>query len=312
MTQQQFEASIQVTVNYFHVLGKPLTEVEMYQYLFGENAKNLTFFEFIRLFKESPWVQKNLHLKRGVYFQSGEEGKVETRHNRVRVSIGRFKKVKKFLWLLHSAPFVDSLFLAGSVPISNSKSTSDIDFFLVTRSDRIWIGRLWITLLTHMFKVRRHGNKDANRFCLNHYVTDENLYRDDHDVYSAELYSDYFPLRYKDPLFKGFQKANSWARKWFPHIPERDHRFLRYKRQSPLKKFGEMVLTGSFGNAVERALGKIQSQKIMSNPKTVLESSRVFISDFELEFHPVPNGLTYGDKLNQRLHFDPVMLTETT
>jgi hypothetical protein len=312
MNQQEFDNSIQVTVNYFDVLGKPLTEVELYQYLFGAKARGVSFLEFTRLFKESTWVQKNLSLQRGIFVLKTEEKKVETRHNRVRVSIGRFKKVKRYLWLLHSAPFVDSLFLAGSVPISNSKDSSDIDFFLVTQSDRIWIGRLWITLLTHIFRVRRHGNKDANRFCLNHYVTDENLYRDDHDVYSAELYSDYFPLKYKDPLFKDFQKSNTWTRAWFPHIPQRDHRLLRYQGKAPLKTLGETLLGGSFGNQLEKLLGRIQSQKIMSNPKTVLEKSRVFISDYELEFHPVPNGLTYGDKLNQRLSFDPLHLTETT
>ena len=312
MTQKEFDKSIQVTVQYFHVLGKPLTEVEMYQYLFGEKAKELTFFEFTRLLRESPWVQKSLILQRGVYVHIDEQNKVLTRHNRIRVSIGRFKKVKRYLWLLHSAPFVDSLFLAGSVPISNSKSSSDIDFFLVTRNDRIWIGRIWITLLTHLFKVRRHGEKDANRFCLNHYVTDENLYRDDHDVYSAELYSDYFPLKYKDPIFNEFQKANSWTKNWFPNIPQRDHRFFRYTRQSKFKKLGEILLSGPFGNRVEDLLGKAQSKKIMSNPKTILESSRVCVSDYELEFHPIPNGLTYGDKLNQRLSFNPEILTERT
>lgn len=310
MTQKEFENAIQVTVNYFHVLGKPLTEVEMYQYLFGSKAKGVSFLEYTRLLKESTWVQKKLCMKRGVYVLKSESEKVETRHNRVRISIGRFKKVRKYLWLLHSAPFVDSLFLAGSVPISNSKDTSDIDFFLVTRSDRIWIGRLWITLLTHLFKVRRHGKKDANRFCLNHYVTEENLYRDDHDVYSAELYSDYFPLRHKDPLFNDFQKANSWTKDWFPHIPKRDHRLLRYQGTSFLKNLGEAVLGGRLGNHLEQALGRLQSRKIMSNPKTVLEKSRVVVSDYELEFHPIPNGLTYGDKLNQRLSFDPIHLTE--
>lgn len=312
MNQQEFDNSIQVTVNYFHVLGKPLTEVEMYQYLFGSEAKKVTFFQFTNFLKESNWAQKHLTLQRGVYVLKSETEKVETRHNRIRISVQRFKKVRKYLWLLHSAPYVDSIFLAGSVPISNSKNTSDIDFFLVTRSDRIWIGRLWITLLTHIFKVRRHGKKDANRFCLNHYVTDDNLYRDDHDVYSAELYSDYFPLKYKDPLFKSFQKANSWTKDWFPHIPERDHQFFRYQKSSFLKKAGETILGGVVGNKVERILGALQSQKIKSNPKTVLQSSRVVVSDFELEFHPIPNGLTYGDKLNQRLSFDPVRLTESS
>lgn len=303
MNQKEFDTAIQVTTHYFHVLGKPLTEIEIYQYLFGEKAGKVSFSKFMLLFKESAWVQKNLIKKRGIFVLKSEDHLVATRHERMRVSIGRFKKVKRYLWLLHSAPFVESMFLAGSVPISNSKNTSDIDFFLVTRPERIWVGRFWITIMTHVFGVRRHGKKDANRFCLNHYVTEENLYRDDHDVYSAELYSDYFPLRERDQIFDEFQKANQWTKKWFPNIPNRHHQFFEKGNKTWFKSVLERFFTGFIGNSIERVLGAVQSKKIMSNPKTVLERSRVVVSEYELEFHPIPNGLTYGDKLQTRLPF---------
>jgi hypothetical protein len=310
MTQKEFDTSIQVTVHYFHVLGKPLTEVEMFHYLFGTQAKQMSFFQFTQLFKESKWVQKHLCLRRGIYVLKSDAEKVDIRHSRMRISIQRFKKVKKYLWLLHTAPFVESLFLAGSLPISNSKNSSDIDFFLVTKKDRIWLARLWITLLTHLFRVRRHGKKDANRFCLNHYVTEENLYRDDHDMYSAQLYSDYIPIRTNDVHFQAFHASNQWLKNWFPNIPPRAHGLFQYSERRKLKIFIENILSGKLGDMLEYTLGVLQSRKIMSNPKTVLAGSRVVISEFELEFHPIPNGLTYGEQIAQRVTFDPTKLVK--
>ncbi|MFB6225014.1 MAG: hypothetical protein ABEI13_00980, partial [Candidatus Paceibacteria bacterium] len=239
--------------------------------------------------------------KYGLFFLRGRDELVYTRHTRTRVSGQRFRRVRRFQKLLRSAPFVRSLFLAGSGTISNSKETSDIDFFVVTAENRIWTARFFLTLMTHIRGIRRHGDKEANRMCLNHYVSETNLTRTDHDVYAAHLYGTLIPLTPDDAYLQAFHEQNQWIKTYYPHIIVQSHQMLTDTSKPRLKQLCETLINRSIGDMLEHGLRRLQQAKIQTNPPEAPDRARVDVSDLELEFHPQPHGPRISHQLQERV-----------
>jgi hypothetical protein len=298
------ETNILATIEYFDLLDKPLTAAEVYFWLlsYDGDTSRVSFYEVKRALEDDDRLAEYIDRKHGVFFLQGREHLVEVRQARTRISGQRFRRVRRFARLLQSAPFVKSLFLAGSVSISNSKDSSDIDFFVVTSRHRIWTARFFLTLLTHVRGIRRHGSKEANRMCLNHYVSEENLHRADQDVYAAHLYGTLIPLTSEDATLEEFHQANTWITRFYPHLKRQDHQFFRETKPQPIRRWGERWFSGPVGDAFEHALGSLQQAKIQQNPPSRPEKARVGVSDLELEFHPLPHGPRISQQLEERLH----------
>jgi len=63
--------------------------------------------------------------------------------------------------------------------MQNSTTSSDIDFLVITKTGRLWSTRLFLTLYTEFFRLRRHPNSSSHAIsgllCLNLYLTPTSL-----------------------------------------------------------------------------------------------------------------------------------------
>lgn len=235
----------------------------------------------------------------GVIFRDGVYGFEENfsklwqrRQEVIRESSKRYRKARRWGRVLTSIPFIRGVFLAGSLTLStgNAKKTSDIDVFIVTKAQRIWLARFLLTVVTHIFRIRRRGEYDVNLFCLNHYVTEDNLYRDDHDLYAAHLYGSFIAVgKESQQTLEEFWRENSWIQEFFSQLPKRKVPFLQVNSFTG-KSFVEMLLEGTgLARLSNYLLGHWQRRKILANPLSQAVQARIKAKDDELEFHPVPN-----------------------
>jgi len=218
--------------------------------------------------------------KEGFYFLQGREELVKRRLQNHYYASLRLKRVKKYLPFVRHLPFIASVSLGGSEAISNSKKGSDIDLLIITKSNRMWLGRLAITLYTQVLGMRRHGDLVADRFCLNHYISAPKLLDSDHNLYTTIEYISQIPI-YGGEVFYEFLKNN------LPWFKEYLHQPLFELKQtppaSPTKKFLEKLLANPAGDWLEKIAGKYQLGRIRIQEYIIVEQD-------ELSFHPDSKG----------------------
>lgn len=178
-----------------------------------------------------------------------------------KISAKKINKAKKISRLLKTVPYIKSIAISGSVSMSGPKPKSDIDLFIITKKNRIWLTRIITVFLTHIIGQRRYKNKLNDRICLNLYVADENTVFPIQNIASANMIAKMLPLYNKD-VFYGFLSANKdWLSKYISNF-ENNFIFLK-KRNKPNTQKESKIIT-----FVENLIGKILSKRIYRNTPT--------------------------------------------
>lgn len=271
-----FEETIIKTLKYFDVQDHPLTLMGLWGLLLraeGDPAQGYSVSEVQAALEK---MSDRVEVFNGFYFLRGRKEIAEKRWLNNYYSTPRLRKAVKYGRFLRHIPFVSGVALSGSEALNNSKEGSDIDLLVLTEKNRIWLARLFITFYFQILGVRRHGNLVQNRFCLNHYVEKNKKISNDQNLYTAIEYISLIPLFGADEIYK-FQSENlAWIKNYLlqPSI-------TKYKTapSSVFKKSLEWTLSGSVGNLLEKALGKIQMNKIKTEDYITVEKD-------ELSFHP--------------------------
>lgn len=114
-------------------------------------------------------------------------------------------------WILFK-PFVKFIGVSGSVASGFAKDGDDIDLFIVTKNDTVWIYRLYI-YIKNLFKkrVRAKGRSDVkNKLCIN-FLTEQRALLFENDIFNLN------ELLFLKPIYnEEFQKViflnNSWLK----------------------------------------------------------------------------------------------------
>jgi len=124
----------------------------------------------------------------------------------------KMKTAKRFSRLVFSFPFVRAVMLSGSISKSYMDENSDIDYFIVTEANRLWIVRTALAIFRRVFLFNSHKN-----LCTNYFIDNQNLEIRDKNIFTA------IELRTTVPMFgqttiEKFQSANHWAFSYLPNI----------------------------------------------------------------------------------------------
>ncbi len=79
-----------------------------------------------------------------------------------------------------SFPFVRAVLLSGSLSKNYYDAGSDVDYFIITAPNRLWICR---TLLILRYKLLPEARKKY--WCTNYFVSSDNLVIPDHNAFTA-------------------------------------------------------------------------------------------------------------------------------
>lgn len=267
------------TLQYFDIQDHPLTLLEIKKYLLAEDSGRQAALSSILNCLDNELAGK-VQNKYGFYFLHGRESVAENRWQNNFYSVLRLKKAKRILPLARFVPFIAAVALTGSEARGNSKQGSDIDLLVLTEVNRIWLGRLFLTAFFQALGMRRHGNKIADRFCLNHYVRAGKVLDADKNIYTAVEYVSLIPFYGGDSVYDFQQKNIFWIKNYLAEP-------LVMKIETPEKsRFAGMVerlFANPAGDWLENAAGKYQKSRIKAQQNIVIEND-------ELSFHPGSKG----------------------
>lgn len=91
------------------------------------------------------------------------------------------KKILKFV------PFLKQVGVCNSITMGVAGDGSDIDLFVVSKPNRVYLVRFWMVLLFHILGKRRYGDKIEGRFCLSFFVDENHI-----DMSDIMIEDDYY------------------------------------------------------------------------------------------------------------------------
>lgn len=236
------ETAVQEALAYFAVFSYPLTGEEVFAFCteacatreeVAEALKNLTaqglafqFGNFFYLKNDSAVADRRLECNR----RATEMLPLARRMARL---IGRF-------------PFVRGVFVSGSLSKHCMKRDSDVDFFIVTEPNRLWVARTLLVLFKKIFLF--NSNK---YFCVNYFVDTQHLEIEEKNRFTATETVTLLPM-WGSEWYTDFCRANAWAWAQFPHFQNRPTANVPASTRGVLKKIAEIMWAGNCGNWLDK------------------------------------------------------------
>lgn len=207
---------------YFDLFDYPLTSFEAWKWQWCEGVPALSFSE-VELVLARLSDERRVERDGAFWFLPGRFDIIETRQQRSRLSIAKFKIAKRFARLFAYVPGIEGVAACNSLGYRNASERSDLDFFIITSPGSIWFARLFTVLLATMLGRRPSAEHSANTLCLSFFVSRDALdltsVKESTDPYLAYWVHTLTPLVGRGSVWQDFARANDWTRALLPHVP---------------------------------------------------------------------------------------------
>lgn len=225
------EKAIVKTLVYADLFDFPMKAWEIHKWLINKKVGLRDVEEGLNRLSTKEKVKS----KKGYYFLSGakKRGSKETHFlgQRRRLVGQRLKKEDVSRWYLKQASFIAALFriipwvklvgVSGSVSMENAKKVDDIDFFIITQKNRLWISRILLLLILELSDKRRKRGEDlkkvSGKVCINLIVDEDSLGISKKDIYSAHEILQMRVLWQRDGIYQKYLEENEWVFKYLPN-----------------------------------------------------------------------------------------------
>ncbi len=288
--------SIIKVLEYFQIFQYPLKKEEIERFLDCEPDQDLQ-----GALDELIAEQKIFAL--GAYYAVVPDSSIVPRReegNRIAV-----KKMKKASWmakLISKFPFVRGVMVSGSLSKGYMEEDSDVDYFIVTKTGRLWVSR---TLLILFKKIVLLNSRKY--FCVNYFVDEEHLDIEEKNLFTATELVTLLPL-YGKQQYDDLVANNQWAWEYYPQHPVQDKSQMFENRMSPLKSLAEFLMSGTFGCKLDAycmkktvAFWKRKFPEMEHKTFDLTLKSRPYVS----KHHPQNFQQKVLDRLEERMnHYD--------
>lgn len=206
------------------------------------------------------------------------------------------KVAKRMSKIIYWFPFVRGVFISGSLSKGSVPKDADIDYFIITKKNRLWIARTTLVMFKRLFLL---GSKKY--FCVNYFVDEDNLEIPDKNIFTATEVSTVIPLQGRLYCEK-FMVENSWYLDFYPNVnlPE-----SKATHPDFLKKVSQTILEAFFFNEIAEKLDKSFMKKTYSR-WTNMYGNKYSDEEFELAFRSKRGTSKNHDKNYQKRVLDAV------
>lgn len=135
----------------------------------------------------------------------------ERRRNGNERAVLEMKNAGKAAKILSRFPYVQGLAISGSLSKNFSSEKTDIDFFIITKANRLWVARTFM----HLYKKFTFLTGKQKWFCMNYYIDEAKLEIEEKNIYTAIEISTLLPMQGKTTL-NAFMFTNNWIKNYFP------------------------------------------------------------------------------------------------
>ena len=230
------------TLLYFEVFKYPLTKQELYSYsLFSKKEVDAALQNLI--------AENLVKKEKGFYTISLTKEQI---NKRIEGNIRAEKmmlKAKNMSRFIGNFPFVRAVFVSGSLSKGYFEKDDDIDYFIITKNNRLWSARTFLVVFKKIFLL------DSKKyFCINYFMSEENLIIAEKNRFTATECVTLKPM-FGSNTFQKLIENNTWILDYFPNFKVKtDGEKIK---KSFFKYLFERILSGRIGDFLERNFMKI-------------------------------------------------------
>jgi len=191
-------------------------------------------------------LKKNIVYKKNDYFLLNPDNiRINKRVEGNKRAKKKMKIAKRFSKIISFFPYVRAVFLSGSISKGFMDKKADIDYFIITKKNRLWIARFLLVLFKKIFLLNSY-----KFFCINYFISEDNLEIEEKNIYTATELVTLIPT-YGSNLYNEFYKANDWLKTYYPNYPKRDIINVSHSKMRLTHKIIEPFLNNNFGEKLD-------------------------------------------------------------
>jgi len=237
-------SSILKVIAYFDLFSYPLAIQDICWFLDVEARQENVQEEVEAL------VRENRLFRVGPFFSLQDDPALAVRRLRGEVRADELLSIaNRGARILYQFPYVRGVCISGSLSKRCADEKADIDYFIITRANRLWIART----LMHLFKKLTYLRGRQHRYCMNYFVDEEAMEIKEKNIFTAVELITLMPVCGNGGLVKFFQ-ANNWTSEYLPHYHDRPKEAEGTPSSSLLKRVLEKLLDHRLGDRLENYL----------------------------------------------------------
>ena len=236
--------SIIKTLAYYDIFSYPLTREEIFE---CSNTNGII--------KETVFAEIFSLVSRGIVYSKNEFYYINHNHQIVprriegnKRAIKKMKIARFFSIFISHFPFVRGVFLSGSISKGYLDEKADIDYFIITAPNRLWIARILLVFFKKLFLLNSY-----KFFCINYFITTNTLEIEEKNIYTAIELATLIPT-YGSDIYDALYNSNQWIKQYVPNYPKRDVSNVPQSKRKIFQRIIEAILNNRLGDYIDNKI----------------------------------------------------------
>ena len=238
------QSAVVRTLLYFDIFQYPLTADEVQENCLEQKIPKTETDQILTHLASSGLVQRHENF----YFINGTSELIPRRIDGNKRAEKYLQIARRYTKIISTFPFVEAVFLSGSLAKGSVAEDGDIDYFIITRPGRLWLCRTLLIAFKKVFLFNSH-----KYFCVNYFIDSNNLEVPDKNIFTATELVFARPV-YNKELCKHFLESNSWSFSFYPNKLGIDLSKVQPLNNSLIKRLSEYLLNGRLGEKLDEYL----------------------------------------------------------
>lgn len=275
------------TLGYFDLFKYPLTEKEVYLFNQAEVTDAAIAAELEQLVK----AKKVFQMEEFYSLQNNPE-LAQRRRQGNKLAVEQLRIAKRVARFLSKFPYVKGIAVSGSLSKNFATEKTDIDFFIITAANRLWIARTFM----HLYKKITFLTGRQNWFCMNYYVDEAAMEIKEKNIFTAIEIVTLMPMYGKDCL-QEFMESNGWITSFFP-LKHFNNNVSGDLPKGFLSRLIERIFSGRAGDRADKKLMQITAARWQRKEKRREVNSRGGLIGMSVDRHfSKPDPKNFQDKV---------------
>ncbi len=151
-------------------------------------------------------------------------------------------------------PYVEGVGISGSLSKNYYDNESDIDFFVITKPNKLWICRTLLMLYKKIFLFN-----SRKYFCVNYFISSNSMEIEEKNRFTATELKTLIPMQGKS-VFEEFYQKNIWVNSYFSKF-EPQVETIQDVKKSAFSKLIEIIFDTKFGTLTDAVFKLITLRK---------------------------------------------------
>lgn len=236
------------TILYFSIFRYPLTLEEIHSYT-NNASVNETINELETL------ISDDIISKIDIFYVYNKDFDSVTKRLKGNIQAQKVLSIaKKRSKYIAKFPFVMAVGVSGSLSKGYYDDKSDIDFFVITKPNKLWICRTLLMAYKKIFLLN-----SRKYFCINYFISTQHLEIEEKNRFTATELKTLIPMEGKE-IFSTFFANNLWVKNYFSKF-ETNLNTISNTKKPFISKSIEFIFNTGLGEITDNLFKKITIRK---------------------------------------------------